>query len=105
MLLYFSTPDCNVCRALKPKVGELLASNFPRMEACYVDCAASPDIAAAHGVFSVPTVVAYFERREWLRKGRSLSLAELGKALARPYALLFRDRPATDEARAPEQIP
>jgi thioredoxin 1 len=101
MLFYFSTPDRNVCKALKPKVGELLASNFPRMEAFYVDCAANPHIAAAHGVFSVPTVLAYFERREWLRKGRSLSLAELAEALARPSALLFRDRPATDEARAP----
>jgi thioredoxin 1 len=105
VLLYFGSRDCNVCKVLKPKVGELLASNFSRMEAFYVDCAASPHIAAAHGVFSVPTVLVYFERREWLRKGRSLSLAELAEAIARPYALLFRDRPATDEARAPEQIP
>lgn len=104
VLLYFSTPDCNVCRALQPKVGTLLDAEFPKMQAVYIDCAECPDIAASYGVFSVPTVLAYFEAREWVRKGRSLSLSELHEALARPYALLFgQDRTQPTSSRPPDR--
>jgi thiol-disulfide isomerase/thioredoxin len=89
LLAYFSTPECRVCQALRPKVAELLAREFPRMAGVYVDCAALPDAAARHGVYSVPTLLAFFEGREWVRKGRSVGLAELHAALARPYALLL----------------
>jgi len=93
VLAYFSTPDCNVCRALKPKVEQLLAKTFPEMQSIHVDCAACPEVAAAFSVFSVPTLVVFFEGREWLRKGRSVSLAELRAGLERPYGMLF-DAPA-----------
>ena len=43
VLVYFSTPDCRVCQALRPKVAELLARDFPRLSGLYVDCAALPD--------------------------------------------------------------
>lgn len=93
VLAYFSTRDCEVCQALKPKVEQLLAKGFPKMQAIYVDCASCPEIAATVGVFSVPTLVVFFEGREWLRKGRSFSLAELRAGLERPYGMLF-DAPA-----------
>jgi thioredoxin-like negative regulator of GroEL len=89
VLLYFSTPDCRVCQALRPKVAGLLAAQFPRLRGVYVDCAALPAAAAGHGVFSVPTLLAFFDAREWVRRGRAVSLDELRAALARPYALRF----------------
>jgi thioredoxin-like negative regulator of GroEL len=89
VMAYFSTPECRVCAALRPKVADLLAREFPRITGVYVDCAAHPDASAQHGVFSVPTLVAFFEGREWLRWSRAVSLDELREALARPYALLF----------------
>ena len=91
LLAYFSTPDCRVCRALRPKVADLLAREFPLMAGVYVDCAALPEAAARHGVFSVPTLIAFFEGREWVRKGRSVGLSELRGAIERPYGLLFAD--------------
>lgn len=93
ILAYFSTPSCNVCQALKPKLEQLLAKAFPKIQAIYVDCATYPEIAASFGVFSVPTLVVFFEGREWLRKGRSFSLTELRTGLERPYGMLF-DAPA-----------
>lgn len=89
LLAYFSTPDCRVCQALRPKVAELLGREFPRMAGVYVDCAALPEVAARYGVFSVPALVAFFEGREWVRKGRSVGLAELRASIERPYARLF----------------
>lgn len=89
VLVYFSTPECRVCRALRPKIAELLAREFPRVTGLYLDCAAVPAAAARHQVFAVPTLLAFFEGREWLRKGRSVSLDELRAGLARPYRLLF----------------
>lgn len=89
LLLYFSTPDCNVCRALRPKVWALLQAECPRIRPLYVNCAASPEAAARFTVFSVPTILVYFEGREWLRKGRSVGLDELRGELIRPYHMLF----------------
>ncbi len=36
LLAYFSTDACNVCKVLKPKVGELLHYDFPKIKAVYV---------------------------------------------------------------------
>jgi len=89
VLAYFSTPDCRVCQALRPKVADLLEREFPRVVGVYVDCGALPAAAGQYQVFSVPTMVVFFEGREWLRHGRSVGLAELRQAIGRPYQLLF----------------
>ncbi len=88
-LVYFSSPACGVCHALKPRVAALIVEEFPRLPAAEVDCAASPELAAQHQVFSFPTVVVYFDGREAVRKSRSFSLGELAAEIERPYALLF----------------
>jgi len=89
VLAYFSTPDCNVCKVLKPKVKELLSSDFPEMRFVYIDCNKHPDIAAQQNVFAVPTIVVYFDGRETIRKSRSFGVGELRDSLNRPYQLLF----------------
>lgn len=89
LLAYFSTPDCRVCQALRPKVWKMLHREFPRILPVYVDCAATPETAAHYQVFTVPTLLAFFEGREWLRAGRNLGLEELRQGLARPYGLCF----------------
>ena len=92
VLVYFSTPDCRVCQALRPKVAELLARDFPRLSGLYVDCAALPDAAGHYQVFSVPTMIGFFEGREWRRWGRSVGLEEIRSGLDRPYGLIFAER-------------
>lgn len=89
VLAYFSTPGCNVCKSLKPKIADLLEARFPKMARVYVDCEDSPAIAGQYQVFAVPTILGFFDGREWLRKGRALSMAELASDLQRPYELLF----------------
>ena len=89
LLAYFTTPDCNVCRVLKPKIIALLEQDFPRLMAVHVDCAQHPEIAASFSVFAVPAILVFFDGREWLREGRHLALQEFKSALTRPYRLIF----------------
>lgn len=87
--VYFSGPDCAVCQVLKPRVLDLLASEFPRIAVALVDCAAAPELAAQQSVFAVPTLLVCFEGQELLRLTRNFSPAQLAEALQRPYALFF----------------
>lgn len=88
-LLYFGSPGCGVCQALKPRVAGLVAEEFPQLPLAEIDCEASPMLAAQHQVFAIPTVLAFFDGRETLRKARAFSVGELAEGLARPYAMLF----------------
>lgn len=87
--LYFTTPDCGVCKVLKPKLAQLLAERFPEVGFAQVDCAAAPALAADMGVFAVPTLIVFTEGRESLRRSRSFGLQELASSLERPYGLLY----------------
>jgi len=89
VLVYFSTPECNVCKVLKPKVQELLSARYPGLQFVYSDVAREPDIAAQMGVLAVPTLVLYFDGRESGRFVRNFSIGELEAAIERPYSMLF----------------
>lgn len=90
-LIYFGSPQCGVCQALKPKLEALLEQEFPRLARAEVDCSTASQLAAQLGVFTLPVVLVYLDGREWLRKARSFSLGQLREELARPYALYFTE--------------
>jgi len=87
--VYFSTPDCNVCKVLKPKFKELLNDEFPKISFAYVNVSDAKELAAQKSVFTVPTIVFFFDGRESLRKSRNINLNELKVELERPYSFLF----------------
>jgi thioredoxin 1 len=91
VLAYFSGPNCNVCKVVKPKILELLKSQFPQMDLYYVDCDALPQAASRYGVLSIPTVILFFDRKETKRLVRTFSIRELEQAISRPYELLFAE--------------
>ena len=88
-VLYFSTPDCGVCAALKPKLGAMLKQEFPKIAFAEVDCALSPALAAGCRVFSVPTLILFTQGKESLRKSGFFGLAVLAGELERPYSLAY----------------
>lgn len=90
VLSYFSTGTCNVCRALKPKVIELLSVRFPEIVLLWIDIEKAPLVAGQNQVYSAPTLVVYFEGREAFRKSRNISMQELESGIARTYDLLFK---------------
>jgi thioredoxin-like negative regulator of GroEL len=89
LLFYFSTPQCQVCKVLRPKVEQMLEQAFPRMGFIYVDMEKLPRIAGQMQIFAAPTILVYFEGKESLRKSRNISLEELAKEISRSYGLIF----------------
>ncbi len=87
-LLYFSTPTCNVCKALKPKIVKLFEEKFPKIKLYFIDASISRDIAASLNVFSVPTIIVYFEGKEFTRESRNISIDLFEQKIDRIYKLL-----------------
>ena len=88
LLLYFSTPACNVCKALKPKIAEAFESRFPKIGQLFVDAAASPEIAAHFHVFAVPTILIFLDGKEFARASRNVSVPQLLQQIERPYQIM-----------------
>jgi thioredoxin-like negative regulator of GroEL len=89
VLLYFSSDSCSVCKVLKPKVSELLQLHFTGMQVRYVNTELSPLISGQFRVFTIPTILIFFEGKEQARFSRNISLHQLEEALSRPYSLVF----------------
>lgn len=80
---YFSTAACNVCKVLRPKIENILKSDFPKVSFHFIDSELSPDIAAEHMVFSAPVVIIFAEGKETKRYAKNLSLDEFVNDLKR----------------------
>ena len=87
--VYFSTPECNVCKVLKPKLIEMLEQEFPKISFAYANVAESKELAAQQNIFSVPTILFFFEGKEYIRKARFVNLEELSSELERIYSIYF----------------
>ena len=88
-LVYFSHLQCNVCKVLKPKVRELIENNFPQMMLYYVNTRAHPDMAGQFSVFSVPTILVFFDGREYIRESRHVNLSTFRERLAKLYRIYY----------------
>ncbi len=89
VLFYFVTASCSVGEALEPKVRTLLREKYPKLVFSLVDMNQALELSAAHQVFVEPTILLYFEGKEFLRKSRHIGLTELDIAINRIYKLAF----------------
>lgn len=90
VLAYFSHQNCSVCRVLKPKVSDLIENNFPRIALYYINILEHPEAAAQYSVFAAPTILVFFEGKEYIRESRHVSLAKFYERLEKLYGLYFR---------------
>ena len=88
VLVYFSTPTCNVCHALRPKIEAAFEEHFPKIAQVFIDAAKTPEIPAALQIFSVPTILVYLDGREFARESRNVSVPMLIEKIKRPYEIL-----------------
>ncbi|MDD2369556.1 MAG: thioredoxin family protein [Sulfuricurvum sp.] len=88
VMLYFSAPTCNVCHALKPKLVDAITAEFPIFVIESIDISETPEIASHFSVFAIPTVLIFFQGREFLRKSRHMSVGEVVEDIRRPYNLM-----------------
>lgn len=67
----------------------MIHNDFPEMNFRYIDVEQSPELAAEFSVFTIPTLIVFFEGKEYFRKSRVFGIQELSDAISRPYNLLF----------------
>ena len=89
VLLYFYNNSCQPCKVLRPKVKEMLLSEFPEMKMVKVNTILFPDIAVSYQVYASPTLIVLFEGKETIRRSQYISLSELSADIGRVYHLLF----------------
>ena len=86
---YLSTLDCSVCKVLKPKVFEMLKNDFPKIHFCNIDLNKAKEISGQLSVFSVPTILVYFDGKETIKTSRNVHLEELREQIDRYYKIIF----------------
>ncbi len=86
---YLSTPECNVCKVLKPKVIDMIENDFAEINFCYVDLNEAKEISGQLSVFSVPTILVYFEGKETIRASRNVHMEKLHDQIERYYKMIF----------------
>ena len=87
--VYFSAPNCGVCHVLRPKVELLFSEEFPLVKFIHIEIDKSPGVSGEYGVYSAPTLLVFFEGKEFLRKVRLMGIQELQEKIERPYKMVF----------------
>ena len=87
VLLYFSGKACSVCHVLRPKIEDSLQKNFPLIKPILVED--SLEISTHFTVFSNPTIIVFFEGKEFKRYGRNISLDIFNSEINRVYEMVF----------------
>jgi len=89
ILLYFSGENCGVCAALKPKIHSSFQIHFPKIKQLFISASDYPAIAAHFSIFTIPSVLIYFDGKETKRESRHISVDQLIQNTKRPYELYF----------------
>ena len=89
VMLYFSTPQCRVCKVLQPKIHDMLRQNYPKIEVYYVDIEKIPEASGHFSVFAAPTIILFLDGKEFIRQSRNIGVSELAALIERPYSLFF----------------
>jgi thioredoxin-like negative regulator of GroEL len=91
LLVYFYNDDCAPCLSLRPKVEKLMIHSFPKMKLTYVNSKSHPEIPAGFGVYANPSILLFFEGKEYKRYSKFISLSELDETIRRYYFMLFEE--------------
>lgn len=87
--LYFTSPQCGVCQVLKPKLRQLFAERYPKIDWQEVDMQNQAELSGQHRVFTAPTLLIELEGKESARFVRNISERGVMEQLDRRYGLLF----------------
>ncbi|MCF8303002.1 MAG: thioredoxin family protein [Bacteroidales bacterium] len=89
VMLYFYNDHCAPCISLRPKVKEMIREDFEKMHLLFINSENHPEITSHYGVYAYPTLVIFFDGREFKRESKYVSIAQLANEISRPYGLLF----------------
>lgn len=89
VVLYFYNDNCAPCKVLRPKVQDLVEKEFPLMKFVLINAEQFPATSASMGVFASPTLIVFFESKEYIRESKNISISELHDKIERIYKMVF----------------
>lgn len=89
LLIYFYNDNCAPCISLRPKVLELVKNDFPKVKIVFSNSINHPEISAYFGAFTNPTILIFFEGKEYKRESKYIAIPQLAAIIQRPYEMLF----------------
>ena len=89
MLIYFKNDNCAPCLVLRPKVKELVDESFPNIEMIVIDSVEQPEFAGEFQVYANPTLLVFFDGKEYIRKSKFVAIPELRGEISRLYEMMF----------------
>ena len=72
VMLYFYNDVCTPCKILRPKVRDMVEVNFPKIDFRVIYAEQFPAISAQFGVFASPTILVFFEGKEYIRVSKNI---------------------------------
>ncbi len=88
-VLYITDNQCNVGESVAPKLEKLIAERFPKLTLYQTLLSHAPELTGQLSVFVVPTVLVFFEGKQYIQKSRSFSLEALQREIQRYYEMVF----------------
>ena len=88
VLVYFLGENCSVCKVLRPKIEEEVKKSFSKFELFEVQTDLDKELTAHFMIFSIPTTLIFFDKKEFKRFGRNMSVPLFIEELKRPYYLM-----------------
>jgi thiol-disulfide isomerase/thioredoxin len=90
VLFYFSTPECNVCKHLKPKIEDLI-KKYEKINSYYVNLHEHNELSGRFSVFSIPAIILFINGSETIREGRYISLDDFDNKVSRYYEMFYSE--------------
>ena len=89
ILIYFKNDNCAPCLVLRPKVKELIEEFFPNIDMVVIDSVEQPEFAGEFQVYANPTLLVFFEGKEYIRKSKFVAIPQLKAEISRLYEMMF----------------
>lgn len=80
--LFLSRPNCSVCVSLLPQIKTVM-ENYPSVKTAYINTEVIPEVAGRFSIFTVPVLILFFERKEYLREARIVPIAPFNEKINR----------------------
>ncbi len=88
ILAYFYNDNCAPCVSLRPKVIEMKESHFPLLDLYFIN-SKEPSIPANFAVYDYPSLLIFFDKKEYIRVSKYVSTVQLAEQIQRYYDMIF----------------
>ncbi len=88
--LYFSTDTCNVCKVLRPKIGDLI-EQFNNAESYYINTDKIEQVKGEYMIFAVPVIALFYNGKELTRFNRFVTINEIKEYIEKFQSFIMGD--------------